>query len=599
MESLNEKIDQALEGYVSWIENEQNFRKHRYSDDKFKTSAMRKAEVTYSKLPGKVQTDRTLFMSVGGADGTELFQLLKLSKSRHGILLEYDDRSTDAAKDEAKRRNLEIRFFTGDLMQKIDEAMNSAITRVKQREVDHIVVSAHAVLHELFTRSIPQFKLRKYFSKLSKATVIIGREPIDPPLWPDYIHLSGDFDVNKLKKLADIIRQYHAAKSGRQYREPEIINPKRLELHRGLAIETMTKAFYSEDFLYELEECVTSISLRDIQREIAICLVDHTCGYELMTSISFEQQWEHYGLQTFDANEEQDLWKPLSHMWYRAVRKVPETTAARIVPVQLAPDEDVGDPLSEILNAYRSVYSAGKIITAREKIEAASRLAPHNTSVIRKYITVLLRFSHDSRAKELLEAAANLEDDNIRLAAGEYYWRRGELDEALEVLQKVTDRTAYNAEYQLGICYLLLYGKNRSLQHLALAKSHLEKAHALQPTHWWVTLNLAITYRCMGLPNEELEGEAQDQIEAAIGRYPLKASVRLYRLLSLIAKNNYDEFISIIKSDKEKCSKEMQIGADFFATVQDRVKLLINSVDECNKYFTAIMDWANSFTVLC
>lgn len=318
--SLNERLRYALDTYAKFLTNSGQARSARYGDEKFRSSAERKAEGVLRKLPKKLDTRHVVFVSVGGADGAELFKLLDLTGSSHGVLLEYADRATKAAAEEAQRRDIDFAEFTGDAMQKLDDALGRAVQLRKEGMVSVIAVTAHAVLHELETRST-NFSLRRYFSKLSEADVVIGREPVVPPNWDERVLISGNFEARRFMRLANVIRGRHDRFRGPEF-TPEVVNPTTVELHRALAIETLTKAFYCDDFLYELEECISSISPDNLMQELTLCLnTTHSCSEEWVTSQSIDRFWEEYGLEVRSSQEGRGMRKPLSHMWYVAIKR--------------------------------------------------------------------------------------------------------------------------------------------------------------------------------------------------------------------------------------------------------------------------------------
>ena len=292
----------------------------RYDDETFRASAKRKAVEVVRRLESHVRDCRELaIVSVGGADGTELFELCRLTNSRHGILVEYADRSMASARERAKAASVELVDFTGDVMDKLEEAVGTAIKLREAGRVTGVLVSACAVLHELFTRS-HAFALHTYFSKLYQADIIVGREPIEPLDWPTRVLIQGSFDKASFSRLAELIRSKH-------FKEDEYmvqrLGETSVELHRALALETLTKAFYSEDFLYELGECVSSISHDQLLDAMRVSLgethSDPDC--ELLTSLSFSEYWERCRIRVV-GTDAKELHKPKTHMWYFARRKV-------------------------------------------------------------------------------------------------------------------------------------------------------------------------------------------------------------------------------------------------------------------------------------
>lgn len=321
-QGLNDRMRNALNAYGKYYQDlardPRSVRGGRYGDEQFQKGAIRKAKEVVEFLKSKANLDLQgiVFVSIGGADGTELVSLLKATGSRCGALLEYSDRSSRDAVHKAKEAGFEIEAFTGDLMQKIDDALDWAIRQRDQDKAKAIVITAHAVLHELEDRST-RFTLRRYFAKLGDADIIIGREPVEPTEWDETVLLSGNFDAELFGDLARLIKLHI-----KTFQQPRFtldrVNEHTVELHRALALETLTKAFYSEDFLYELEECVTTLLPSKVVGDLTLCLDrSHSIGHERMTSVSMDGFWDNLGLTAMSQNGAR-LGKPLSHLRYWA-----------------------------------------------------------------------------------------------------------------------------------------------------------------------------------------------------------------------------------------------------------------------------------------
>lgn len=317
--SFQSRIEEAITIYADFLLGTDR-QAQRYDDSKFRASAIRKAEGVIDRLPPRLRRGRYIIVSVGGADGTELFHLLERTGSTHGILLEYSDASVRQAEAEARRRGVSIATFTGDAMDKLAQAMACACEWRARHGGEAIIVTAQAILHELPTRS-KGFTLNRYFGLLAEADVVIGREPIRPHDWPETVVLSGEFDADTMVKLVNLIRQYNEAFANRRF-EAIKINRHSVMIDSALAIETLTKAFYSEDFLYELGERITSYSAEELLRNLSMTFKPtHRCWKEVTTSPSFEHFWDNSGVEASKPEGEAPCLLPSTHAWYRAVRK--------------------------------------------------------------------------------------------------------------------------------------------------------------------------------------------------------------------------------------------------------------------------------------
>src|SRR5438105_4592857 len=66
------------------------------------------------------------YLSLGGADGGEAVEWLRLTGHRHAIVVEYDDGLADLARkrsDELEASGVQLKIVTGDVVQKLDQAL--------------------------------------------------------------------------------------------------------------------------------------------------------------------------------------------------------------------------------------------------------------------------------------------------------------------------------------------------------------------------------------------------------------------------------------------------------------------------------------------
>lgn len=317
--SLNDLLQQGLNRIAAELKGEGGSKEGRYGDESFKASARGKAIGLLQRVPEPLAKSSAIYVSIGGADGEELFTIFSQTGARYGVLLEWNDESVDKAKDVARACGYDLRTYTGDLMQKLDDAMEYANKVRDERKVEYIVVSAQAVLHELFTRSIVAFDLQSYFAKLTLADVIIGREPILPFDWPNDVIIAGDFDANRLYRFAEVVRDKILRNDKLDL---HTLSQKSLRINRSLCMETLTKAFYSKDIMYELGEYTTRISPEDLTRAMMACLSDtHDIRKELLTSDSIRKFWGEFKIEVKTVDKLEPLGVPMSHMWYVATRK--------------------------------------------------------------------------------------------------------------------------------------------------------------------------------------------------------------------------------------------------------------------------------------
>ena len=219
------------------------------------------------------------FISLGGGDGTELYTEIENSCANFGLLLEYDFKSVNKfvqnyvpfkLKNFHRYNELAIDVIECDLFDV--NKLNTAKELIQSKMLDGIVITIHAVLHELSTRSQLKSKflndegellLEEFFRELyewHENIIIVLREPGEPENWPKvvYINIKEEFKKDFLNILEDLDNyHFHGTKDPNfRYRKDQ----NHIRCKSDLAVEALTKLFYKEDYAYEKREKVTSIS---------------------------------------------------------------------------------------------------------------------------------------------------------------------------------------------------------------------------------------------------------------------------------------------------------------------------------------------------
>lgn len=226
------------------------------------------------------------FVSLGGGDGTELFTEIENSKVNYGLLLEYDHNSVNKFEQNKipflfknyNRSKKQLDAIECDLFDK--NKLDTAKELINSIDLKGIIISIHAVLHELSTRS--QLKsgfldengeiiLEEFFRELyewHENIIIFIREPGIAENWPEdiYITISNKYLKDFLKILHDIDYSHFKGKENSNYRYRE--GQKKIRCKSDLAIEALTKLFYEKDYDYEKREQITSVSREKIVRAL-------------------------------------------------------------------------------------------------------------------------------------------------------------------------------------------------------------------------------------------------------------------------------------------------------------------------------------------
>lgn len=253
----------------------------------------------------EIDISQAAFLSIGGADGTEIIEILTKTSSSYGILLEYDDDLCRIANERSKKLReaykKELQVLTGDAIQKADKAINIAAKWKSEEKINLLIVTIHALLHELPNRGSKITDLEGFLQKFIRndiPIVFIMREPCFPYDLPEFVYLSADCHPNSIVFIADKIKARH----------PEFANvPEPLEFHdkvkinSRLAIETVMKLLYVEEINYEINERITSYSDNEYIKSFSVVFgSENIVKYEKIQTDSFNKLWKKYKIKMCD-----------------------------------------------------------------------------------------------------------------------------------------------------------------------------------------------------------------------------------------------------------------------------------------------------------
>jgi hypothetical protein len=305
-------------------------------------SAIDKAKKVLQVL-SEYQIDLTdyIFVSLGGGDGSELLYEIEKSPASLGCMIEYDGGSIDrfdgyvGKEDQFPNwiapKKVEFLSREADLFDKIK--FNNLKDFVAQKKPNGVIITIHAVLHELKTRSQlkEEFNLQEFFDRIAtlhENIIIIIREPGIAENWPTEVRIKIS-NKKLLNSKAKFIRDY--LKSVKE-KNNSIVFLKILEILKekyfpdrtfsfneemniflvsnDLATEALTKLFYLDDFFYEIDEHWTSISRENIQKALVNAKFKVLESEAILTS-SIRENFKKYEISVFEDNEEMLLPRPL------------------------------------------------------------------------------------------------------------------------------------------------------------------------------------------------------------------------------------------------------------------------------------------------
>lgn len=276
-------------------------REEEYYTNSFESNVNKaKGVITSLRHLGLLDLTNWAFISLGGGNGTELLYEIENSKAKLGYLIEYDvkscdffDRVIESSSTLIKENQYTISKREADLFDPIKFDWLKA--DLKERKPKGIIVTIHAVIHELVTRSKLKepFDLRIFFDRiyaLHERIVLIIREPGRSESWPDTVKIEVDNYEKFLEKLRKVRRLYFADTSY----DFEETNAKYFVLKKDLAIEGLTKMFYDDD--YELGEKITSCSYADIVDKLSEAGF-HINEVEVFDTGSVRQNFKDFGVR--------------------------------------------------------------------------------------------------------------------------------------------------------------------------------------------------------------------------------------------------------------------------------------------------------------
>lgn len=288
----------------------------------FKQSGIDKAQVIIQDLNRRdLHLEKFAYFSVGGSTGSEIIHVLENTEISYGLLLEGDADATDIAKSEFQQSRISgqkhLRIIPGDAMQRITQCKDELLDWELKGNINGLICSIQAVLHELPTRSLG-FNLGHFLGEIIwewDPFFLYCREPCFPDGWPPHVQLSiPGVSSQKLEVLANDIK-FRLKFEGGVLR----IGPEFVELPSELAVELLHKYYYIEDYLHEIEEKLTTFRSYDMVRIIESILGPNTVSQKKLNSSSFESLYKQHGIVA-RTKEGMSLPMPLTFLWLSAER---------------------------------------------------------------------------------------------------------------------------------------------------------------------------------------------------------------------------------------------------------------------------------------
>ena len=282
---------------------------------KFSTSARAKAKTVIQLLQSSGEpfcSKRPVFISIGGGDGEELVTLLGETDGQTGILIEGLRSLAERARQRAIPSGKRLEVLEGDAQRRIVEAVDLAKEAIRTGAGDFLVVTCHAVIHELYNRSEQPFDLARFlgtiFGNNDFPIWFTYREPGTPEKWPKAVLVRAACSPNSLLQLAKAIIAGHS-ELATLTPQPHVFGDG-VRLHKTIGMEMLAKLFYLEDLVHEIEERSTAVDHSILQNTLLLAIGDTAvkegrASVKSMTAptASFENHWLELGVEVNGLDE--------------------------------------------------------------------------------------------------------------------------------------------------------------------------------------------------------------------------------------------------------------------------------------------------------
>ena len=342
-------ITKKIEAFIGYNTNDNSHYTFDYEyQEIFAGEGERKAQYIIADLLSKfrnhsLRLDQFAYLCVGGADGSEPAAILKNTNIRHAIMIEISDAAAESARNRSSRlRGFDKHLYVlqGDATQRLDDALSKLEELKDKGDIQGVIVSAQAVLHELPRRS-PNFDmiifLGRCFSIFEK-NAIYSREPISPERWPDFVELSIPRVLGaRLKTFSELVNDKLKISNN----TIDLVGSNYVYMENVLALEVLHKLLRCRsvsEFKYELNEQLTCIDTNYIQNLIEKDLGPGSTRVEPFITEGFREEWIANCVSVRDPKDGKALSIPNTH--------------ARIIGMSLALSTDVSKSISTIWTTH-------------------------------------------------------------------------------------------------------------------------------------------------------------------------------------------------------------------------------------------------------
>jgi len=452
----------------------------------FQEEGIRKSEYIIQDLNtreerGELDTYGLIYLCIGGADGSEVEQVLKNTKIRAALMVEISNQAADLARDKARQisneLNKEMLVIEGDVTAKLQDIVNNLAIFKERYALTGIVCSAQAVLHELPRRS-PGFDLSVFLGKIYQdpnwETVgFYSREPCKPFGWPDVVELRiKDVTGDSLRRFA-----VHVAQRLGLPQKAENIANDWVQVSGIVALELLHKLLRNDTtgkLNYELEEQLTQFD-PDLTKTI---LGDHVPGIKVtvehIITEGIRKALELHEVQ-FRTAEHKVLSTPMTHVRIIGIR-ISNTSTNHDKVTFHSPEKDgttppLGSTASRLTGNPRSNLGASpysRFIKRNKVFEEVIEGLMERTSLV-----LITGKSGNGKTSVAYEIATNcLKGEENCPQFNVVVWISDKGNPGSTSLNAVLDEVALTLDYA-GLTQLTPPEKRRQIEHLARSQKIL------------------------------------------------------------------------------------------------------------------------------
>jgi hypothetical protein len=276
-------------------------------------------------------------------------------------------------------------------------------------------------------------------------------------------------------------------------------------------------------------------------------------------------------------------------------------SSSRIGPVRAPrPTADAAEA-NRLLAESAKEYLHGCIRNSANLASKAFELDPNNSEILVRFAQSLLRFGECAKVRQLIIEHKSKPTDSMRIVHAESLWRQKEYALAIEILREIRDDHSADKHYHLGLCFLYQWRSSgrKPLVDLARAQTELEIAYERQRADghkkFWIMVTLAIVLALRDKRDYGLEAEAALAINEIMAEFPLKGTVRIYRLLLRILAGDMPGLVTLVSDDIQQCPSTMEVPADLVETMEGRIELIVPDPTQQRKYMDVVMEWFDHF----